>query len=203
MLRLFCYVLLLYTATLYGLHAKEVSQKEETKQQLTKNIVGTAKKWTILRADPNSNNVCYAILYVDDRKGNQKIEEETPYIMVHYFSEGRMRFSSYSGYDLLQDRPVHMSIDSIQYKMNVINSYAMADSALQDEKIIEHLKTAQNVLIRGEGKNYSYSIDYYSPNGFAEAFKIMQFNCSSNINNSSFETIIPQKKYLKKSPRIY
>ena len=49
MLRLFCYVLLLYTATLYGLHAKEVSQKEETKQQLTKNIVGTAKKWTILR----------------------------------------------------------------------------------------------------------------------------------------------------------
>ena len=87
--------------------------------------------------------------------------------------------------------------------MNVINSYAMADSALQDEKIIEHLKTAQNILIRGEGKNYSYSIDHYSPNGFAEAFKIMQFNCSSNINNSSFETIIPQKKYLKKSPRIY
>ena len=94
MLRLFCYVLLFYTATLYRLHAKEVSQKEETKQQLTKNIIGTAKKWTILRADPNSNNVCYAILYVDDRKGNQNIEEETPYIMVHYFSEGRMRFSS-------------------------------------------------------------------------------------------------------------
>lgn len=173
--------------------------KTEIKQpSLTKESIGKSKQWTVIRANPNENNVCYGILYVTERKGNQKVEEETPYIMVHYFSANKMRFSVYLGYKLLQDRPVHISIDSTQYKIKPLEFYAIAESVSQEEEVIHHMKNAQTILIRGEGKDYSYSIDKYEIDGFPEVLKIMQENCSFNNDNSTFSTIVPTRKDIKK-----
>lgn len=167
-----------------------------TQSTLAKNIIGTSKGWTVLRANPNNKDVCYAIMYVENRQGNQKIEEERPYIMVHYFSKDRTRFSVYFGYQL-ETKSVPMSIDSIQYKLTPLDSYGITDSPAQDAEIINQMQMAQTVLVRGEGKNYSYSIDEYSVDGFTEAFGIMQAKCGFNNDNSSFDTMIPTKKNLK------
>lgn len=165
---------------------------------INKNIIANIKKWTVLRATPNNNNVCYAIMYVTERKGNQKITDETPYIMVHYFSENKMRFSAYFSFKVNDTRPVHLSIDSIQYKIKPLEFYAITQSAEQEGEIIEHMKKTQTVLIRSEGENYSYAIDKYEIDGFSEVFKFMQANCSFHSDNSSFKTIIPTKKDIKK-----
>ncbi|MFT4967497.1 MAG: hypothetical protein ACI9CD_000504 [Candidatus Deianiraeaceae bacterium] len=159
------------------------------KPNLDKHIVGKAQKWTVLRANPNNKNICYAILYVNTRQGNQKVNAEKPYIMVHYFSRNKMRFSIYFGYNLIQKRPVHMSIDSTQYKLNPLKSYAIAKSITHENIIIDALKGSKKLLIRGEGKNYSYSVDQYITTGFEDALKIMVNKCSFNSNNSSFKKI--------------
>jgi len=171
---------------------------KKTDEKLNKNIIGKTGKWTAIRANPNSNNVCYAILYANDRKGNQKLAQEKPYIMIHYFAEGRVRFSAYFGYSLLEYRDVHVSIDSMQYKLKPMNEYAITDSSEKDDAIVEALRGAKNLMIRGEGANYSYSIDFYDVSGTSEVFKILQTQCDSTTNNSSFKGIVPTKKDLKK-----
>lgn len=170
----------------------------ENKSLLNKNVIGNVKKWTILRATPHNNNVCYAILYVSERKGNQKSSDETPYIMVHYFSENKMRFSAYFGFKVNETRPIHLSMDSIQYKIKPLEFYAITQSLEQEDEIITHMKKAQTILLRAEGENYSYSIDRYDIDGFNEVFQMMQSNCSFHADNSSFKTIIPSKKDIKK-----
>ena len=192
----FCFFITTIVFTHFVLAEK--NSTPESKISLNKEIIGKSKKWTVISANPNENNVCYGILYVTERQGNQKIEEETPYIMVHYFSAHKMRFSAYLGYKLLEERPVHISIDSTQYKMKPLEFYAIAESALQEEEIVNHIKNAQTILIRGEGKNYSYSVDKYEIDGFNEVFKVMQENCSFNDDNSTFATIVPSKKHIKK-----
>lgn len=163
-----------------------------------KNIVGKSENWTVLKANPNGNDVCYAMLYTHNRRGNQKKQQEKPYIMVHYFSENKIRFSAYFGYNLIEGQPVNLSIDSTQYKISSVNEYAIAETATQDEEIISRLKTGNTLLIRGEGIDYSYSVDTYLLKGFAKAFKIMQKKCDSNANNSAFKTIVPERESLKK-----
>jgi hypothetical protein len=165
--------------------------------EFAKNIVGTSQGWTVLKANPNDNTVCYAMLYTQDRRGNQITEAEKPYIMVHYFSESKVRFSTYFGYNLLESQPVHLSIDSTQYKISPMNEYAITQSAQQDDEIIGKMKMAETLLIRGEGVNYSYSVDTYNLQGFDKAFEIMQENCDSNANNSAFTQIVPEKKSIK------
>ena len=165
--------------------------------EFIKNIVGTSDEWTVLKANPNDNTVCYAMLYTQDRRGNQAEQKDKPYIMVHYFSENKIRFSTYFGYKLLEKHPVHLSIDSNQYKISSLNEYAITQSSLQDEEIINQMKGGNNLLIRGEGVNYTYSVDTYNIQGFAKAFEIMQENCDSNANNSAFETITPSKNDIK------
>lgn len=166
--------------------------------EFTKNIIGKSQDWTVLKANPNDNTVCYAILYTHEHRGNQQPQEEKPYIMVHYFSEHKVRFSTYFGYTLLQEQPVHLSIDSTQYKISSMNEYAIAQSSEQDDQIISKLKSAKTLLIRGEGMNHSYSVDTYNVQGFDKAFEIMQEKCESNSNNSAFKTVVPEKESLKK-----
>lgn len=166
--------------------------------EFSKNIIGKSQDWTILKANPNNNTVCYAMLYTRERRGNQQTQEEKPYIMVHYFSEHKVRFSTYFGYILLQNHPVHLSIDSTQYKISSIDEYAIAQSAEQDDQIVTKLKSSNTLLIRGEGINHSYSVDTYNIQGFDKAFAIMQKQCDSSANNSTFKTIVPEKDSLKK-----
>lgn len=177
---------------------QEKLSQEKTEQKLEKNIIGKVDKWTALRANPNRNNVCYAILYADERKGNETLAKEKPYIMVHYFAEGRMRFSAYFGYSLLEYRDVHLSVDATQHKLKSMNEYAVTEVSDEDERIITSMKNASNLMIRGEGANYSYSIDFYDISGFAEIFKVLQSNCDSTTNNSSFKGVVPTKKNIKK-----
>ena len=203
MMKVFLNVLFLYMAMNCATASDTPKKISKTKKvvkekQVTKSVIGKSKKWTVLRANPKSNNVCYAILYVNKHKGNQKVEKEKPYIMVHYFSEGRTRFSIYFGYTLLKNKPIHLSIDSKQYKLSPLNEYAVSNTSLQDKQIIDQLKTSNNLLIRGEGKHYAYSIDLYDTVGFAKAFDIMQSHCNSSKEYSSFNTIVPSEQHLKK-----
>lgn len=186
--------------TLLALYAIIPSFFANANTDFTKEIVGTSKNWTIIKANPNGNSVCYAILYTQARNGNQTVQAEKPHIMVHYFTETKVRFSKYFGYKLLEGQPVHLSIDSNQYKISSLNEYAIASSSQQDDEIIKKLKGASTLLIRGEGANYSYSVDTYNIEGFDKAFEIMQKNCDLNSNNSAFKKITPEKSDIKKLP---
>ena len=173
-----------------------------TENQFHKTIIGKVGKWTALKANPNSNIVCYAILYAEKSKSNAKknIGENSnkkPYITLHYFSEGRTRFSAYTGYELLEHRSVNVSIDSIQHKLSASGEYAITTNANQDAEILQSLIDSNKMMIRAEGKNYSYSIDFYDIAEFPQVLKILQSNCDSTTNNSSFKGIVPTRKDLK------
>ena len=176
----------------FGLFAKAEPPKE-----LTKDIIGQNKYWTALKSYPNGKKTCYAISYPISSIGNQKKREELPYIMVHYFGIEKFRFSAYLGYDLTQNRAVNLSIDSTQHQIQASSQYAIAQNFNQDFKLLEGIKKGTKLLIRGEGKDFSYSVDEYSLIGFMEMFEIMQKHCNFNKNKSSFETVVPNKSHLK------
>ena len=167
-----------------------------------KTIIGKVGKWTALKANPNSNIVCYAILYAEKSKSNIKRNSgensnKKPYITIHYFSEGRTRFGAYIGYELLANRSVNISIDFIQHKLSASGEYAITTNANQDAEILQNLIDSNQMMIRWEGENYSYSIDFYNIKEFPQVLTILQSNCDSTTNNSSFKGIVPTKKNLR------
>ena len=164
-----------------------------------KKIIGKIGKWTALRANPRTNIVCYAVLYAEKTTRNTRhTTKEKPYLALHYFSEGRIRFAYYIGYNLLSGSSVNISIDSMQHKMTPHGEYAIADSARQDDEMLKALSEAERVMVRGEGENYSYSIDFYNVEGFGEVANLLRTNCETSTNNSSFKGFIPTKKDLKR-----
>jgi|GEM_PF-4598582 len=173
-----------------------------TDKEFHKTIIGKVGKWTVLKANPNSNIVCYAILYAEKTKGNIKKNlsdnsSKKPYITINYFSEGATRFGAYIGYELLGRRSVNVSIDSIQHKLSTSGEYAITNNANQDAEILQNLIDSNRMMIRSEGENYSYSIDFYDISEFPQVLAILQDNCDSTTNNSSFKGIVPTKKDLR------
>ena len=173
-----------------------------TENEFQKTIIGKVGKWTVLKANPNSNIVCYAILYAEKSKSNIKRNSgensnKKPYITIHYFSEGRTRFGAYIGYELLANRSVNISIDFIQHKLSASGEYAITTNANQDAEILQNLIDSNQMMIRWEGENYSYSIDFYNITEFPQVLTILQSNCDSTTNNSSFKGIVPTKKDLR------
>lgn len=183
-------------------NANPINSSSFTENEFQKTIIGKVGKWTALKANPNSNIVCYAILYAHKTKSNitKKSGEKTnkkPYITLNYFSEGRTRFGAYVGYELVEHRSVNVSIDSIQHKLSASGEYAITTNANQDAEILQSLIDSNKMMIRAEGKNYSYSIDFYDIAEFPQVLDILQSNCDSTTNNSSFKGIVPAKKDLK------
>lgn len=170
---------------------------EKPNNEIKKIIIGISEKWTVLHAQPNGNSVCYAILYSEKQVGNQKKRNEQPYIMVHYFSAEKMRFSSYFGYKLYSGSSVNLSINSTQYQLNSIGEYAITSSSEQDHSIISNLQNSQELLIRGEGEKLQYSVDFYQTQGFQKAMEIMENHCGTTYNNSSFMKIVPSLQDIK------
>jgi hypothetical protein len=175
------------------------AQKTEKNDIFKKKIIGKVGKWTAIHATPKSRNVCYAILYSDERKSNEgKKKQEKPYIMVHYFSENKIRFSAYFGYQLLPNYNVSLSIDSVHYKLQSLGEYAIAESFQEDYDIINAMQDSTKLIMHSRGYNYSYAIDIYDLSNFSEIFQILQSNCDSTTNNSSFKGIVPTKEDIKK-----
>jgi hypothetical protein len=176
--------------------------KNFAEKHFQKTIIGKVGKWTAIKANPNSNIVCYAILYAESNTSNTKKplgnnSNSKPYIAIHYFSEGRTRFSAYAGYELLNSSSANVSIDSTQHKLSASGEYAITNNANQDAEILQNLIDSNKMMIRSEGKNYSYSIDFYDISEFAQVLAILQDNCDSTTNNSSFKGIVPTKKDLR------
>ena len=185
-----------------GSNGSLTDSKNVTENELQKTIIGKVGKWTALKANPNSNIVCYAILFAEKTKSNTKKNSgnnsiKKPYIAIHYFAEGRVRFSAYTGYELLTRRSVNVSIDSIQHKLSASGEYAITTNSNQDAEILQDIIDSNAMMIRSEGENYSYSIDFYEISEFPQVLKILQSHCDSTTNNSSFKGIVPTKKDLK------
>ncbi len=182
-----------------GANSTNENDGDSEPKVLEKKIIGKIGKWTALRANPRSNIVCYAVLYAERTTRNTRhATKEKPYLALHYFSEGRIRFAYYIGYNLLSGSSVNISIDSMQHKMTPHGQYAIADSAKKDDEMLKALSDAERVMVRGEGENYSYSIDFYNVEGFEEVVNLLRTNCESSTNNSSFKGLVPTKKDLKR-----
>lgn len=194
MMKIFLTVFLFFLTT-NSLGSEQIQQDSK---KLQKNIIDKIEKWTIIKAKPNDTNVCYAILYSNPRVGNQKKTDEKPYLMVHYFSHKKMRFSLYFGYKIIEKQKINISIDSIPYKIQPLQEYGIAQDFKQEMQILEHIKTGKKLLARGEGKNFVYSVDEYDISGFLDVLKVMEKKCSFHSDESSFKTITPQKEHLLK-----
>ncbi len=172
---------------------------EEKAPTLEKKIIGKVGKWTALRANPKGKIVCYAVLYADKTTTNTTNNtKEKPYISIHYFSEGRIRFSAFVGHEILADSSVNVSIDSVQRTLNSYGMFAISSSSQQEDEFFTALSDAEKMLVRSEGENYSYAINFYDVRDFSAIFQILRANCDFNINNSSFKGLVPTKKDLKK-----
>ncbi len=174
-------------------------EKSDEASALEKKIIGKVGKWTALRANPKEKIVCYAVLYAEKTTANTNHNtKERPYISIHYFSEGRVRFSAFTGHEILADSSVNISIDSKQYKLDSYGMFAISGSSKQDDELFTALSDAEKMLVRSDGENYSYSINFYDVQDFSAIFQLLQTHCDSNTNNSSFKGLVPTKKDLRR-----
>lgn len=136
-------------------------------------------KWIIMKANPNSRNVCYGILYNSKRTGNFLKKTKQPHIMVHYVPKKSSRIAIYLGYNLLEGSEVNLSIDGAQFALGAYNDFAISDNFKTDSTIIEAMKNADRMLVRGSVGPSTYSIDTYIIKGFDDVYQDIKKACKS------------------------
>jgi hypothetical protein len=158
---------------------------KQTKEPYTKTILSSNKNWTALFANPNGEKVCYGVVYSKKRIGNlnaKEGEELKAYFMIHYFSPYKQRVSVFFDYKIKKGSRVFISVDGEQFELSPYESYAFAEDAETDTKIIKAILTSKRLLIRGEGDENYYSVDEYDVSGFDKIHTEMKQKCGGLLN---------------------
>jgi hypothetical protein len=169
-----------------GIPKKPKQQPKQTKEKpaepFKKSVVTSNQEWTMLTANPKGQKMCYSVIYAKRRIGNLVLKEGEQlkaYLMVHYFSPYKQRVSIFFNYTLKTGTKVFLSVDGKQFEISPFESYAFAEDAETDFKIINAIKTGKRLLVRGEGNDNTYSVDEYEILGFEKIYNEMKTTCGN------------------------
>lgn len=144
------------------------------------NIVvdGAFYDWNVYYIDDLSGDKkCYIASFAKESIGNYR-KERKPYIMIAYFkSREAEEVSVFADYDYKLKSSIYVGIDNKQYRMFTKGKLAWAKSAAEDKSIIKEMLGAKVIRTRGETVMGEYTVDTYSTEGLARAYKRMKELC--------------------------
>ena len=125
-----------------------------------------------------SEKKCYIASFAKETKGNYKVERK-PYIMIARFVTREIeQVSVDSGFIYKKNSFIYLDIDNKQTRMITKDNKAWNKTEDEDRVMIYRLINAnKDIKVRSETIDGKYTIDTYSTNGLARAYKRMKDLC--------------------------
>ena len=134
--------------------------------------------WQVmLAAEGKPAQLCYAGAEPTSSKGTITKRDSQPYLMITRRTSGKIEVSMSSGYAYMQNSKTDLAIDGKTYRLFFRGNVAWAKGDMEDKVIIEALKKATDIQVRGVSQEGATSVDYYSSNGFAGALARVRKLC--------------------------
>jgi invasion protein IalB len=138
------------------------------------------KDWSVFTLRQRGEKICYIASAPVKKSGNYKKRGE-PYLIVTHRSAKVDEVSTSAGYPFKTDGKITVRIDNKDsfdmFTSTEVTDVAWARDTTQDAKIVEAMKDANNVTIRGNSQVDTYSEDRYSLAGFTQAYQRMKALC--------------------------
>lgn len=126
-------------------------------------------EWNILVGNVDGRKACYAVSKAFAKVGNHK-ENRNEYFMVIYFNKKNQKINISTGYNFKQGSMVAISIDGVQFIANTYGDISMPDRGDTDIDIVRHMLHGKKVLVKGDSRIGTYSVDAYSIDEFQEVY---------------------------------
>ena len=143
--------------------------------------IGEFKKWSAYVMQQNGQKVCYVIGLPDKMEGKYSSRGDT-YIMITHRPPGSMNVVSiHPGYDYPDDYKAKVKIDKKTYEFSsnkdTPNTAWLADD--NDSKVAAALGSGSKMVVNGESKKGTKTVDTYVLSGASLALKAAKNACKS------------------------
>lgn len=134
--------------------------------------------WQVMVADKGKPDMlCYAGASPEKSAGSLKERTGRPYLMVTRRASGKMEISASGGYAFKSGSKVELVVGDVPHALFYRDDVAWARAESQDKAIIEAMKTARGIELRGVSQAGLTSLDTYSPQGFSAAIARVKELC--------------------------
>ncbi len=121
--------------------------------------------------------LCYAGASPLNSSGTLTKRDGRPYLMATRRLSGKIEISVSSGYTYMPASKVELAVDEDTYSLFHKGANGWTHSDSDDAKIVESMKTADTIEVRGVSAEGLTSIDTYPPHGFATAIARIRELC--------------------------
>lgn len=144
-------------------------------------LLGTYEKWTAFKAHENGTMVCF-MAAKPQTVGRAKQRSSTHFMITHRPSENSLGVIHVNtGYKLLLDSEVLLTINKVWYRLFTDGANAWARDSVMDRKIVQAMRRSKgNMSIQGIAKNGKTVKDIYDLSGVSAAWKAINQACGVN-----------------------
>ena len=143
-------------------------------------IDGKYYDWIVYYIDEiGSEKVCYIASFAKETIGNYT-KERKPYIMIARFNTREIeQISIFPGFTYKKNSFIYLSLGNEQTRMVTKDDRAWNKTEEEDRIMITRLvgSDSDTIKVRSESSDGKYTIDTYSLNGLARAYKRMRDLC--------------------------
>jgi hypothetical protein len=137
-----------------------------------------AGDWQVMTVNPGKRDMlCYAGASPIRSTGSMGKRETKAYLMATRRESGKIEISASAGYSFMPGSKAELAVDGKVHSLFYKDAIAWATSDAQDRDIINTMKTAEKIELRGVSKDGLTSVDYYPPEGFAAAIARIRELC--------------------------
>jgi hypothetical protein len=137
-----------------------------------------AGDWQVMVSHEGKGDMlCYAGASPLRSEGTLTRRAGKAYMMVTRRKSGKIEISASAGYPYMGGSKVELAVDDDTYDLFYKGATAWARNDGDDAAIIEAMKSADNIELRGASQEGLTSIDHYPPHGFAQAIQRIRELC--------------------------
>ncbi len=135
--------------------------------------------WRVFTFAHEGTQLCYIASSPIRQTGNYK-KRGAPYVLVTHRKKNVDEMSVSSGYPYKKKSTVELTLGKKKYTLfttTEVPDIAWAKDPKEDGKIVQDMKKAGTMTIKGHSRAKSHSVDTYSLKGFSSAYNRMKTLC--------------------------
>lgn len=134
--------------------------------------------WQVKVTHPGKPDMlCYAGATPIERAGTMENRASKPYLLATRRNSGKIELSASSGFAYMPGSKVELALDDETYSLFYKGSVGWARDDEDDMDIVEGLKDADHIELRGLSQDGHTSVDRYTSQGFAQAIERIRELC--------------------------
>ena len=144
---------------------------------MAQELLDTSGDWRVFAIQQDGKKICYLASSPAKSKGSFKKRGDA-YFLVTHKSAKQDEVSASSGFPYKEGTDVHVTINgNKKFRLFTQGDLSWARDSTQDNSIVQELKKAGTLMVRGTSKLGTYAEDTYSLKGFSKALEQMKAAC--------------------------